>query len=142
MNRHQQIQFLKFVVVGGLNTAVTLIIIFVCKSLLGINPYISNALGYIGGVTNSFLWNRSWVFKSGGNLSAEATKFLIGFALCYALQFLFVWGTTTLSPLGGMLWEIGRFTLSGYGVATLGGMCVYTLCNFIYNRRIAFTSRR
>ena len=40
-----------------------------------------------------------------------------------------------------MEWDIKGFTLSGYGVATLGGMCVYTLCNFIYNRQIAFSKR-
>lgn len=141
MNRHQQIQFLKFIVVGGMNTAVTLFVILICKSVLDLNPYLSNAFGYVAGVTNSFLWNRTWVFQSGGKMPAEAAKFLIGFGLCYSIQFLFVWGTTTLSPLGAMLWKIGGFTLSGYGVATLGGMCLYTICNFVYNRRIAFRSR-
>ena len=138
----QHIQFLKFLIVGGLNTAVTLAVIFLCKSLLGINPYISNALGYVAGVLNSFVWNRAWVFRSCGHVGAEAVKFLVGFSLCYLLQLLFVWGATNFSPLGGMEWSICGFTLSGYGVATLGGMCVYTICNFIYNRRIAFISHR
>ena len=138
MNRKQQLEFIKYLIVGGMNTAVTLFVIFVCKSVLGLNPYLSNAMGYVAGVTNSFLWNRSWVFHSNGKIGAEAVKFLVGFGICYLLQFGFVWGTTTLSPLGDMLWQIGGFTLSGYGVATIGGMCVYTLCNFIYNRSVAF----
>lgn len=142
MNRRQQIQFLKFIVVGGINTVVTLFVILICKSILGLNPYLSNAFGYVAGVTNSFLWNRSWVFHSSGRMSAEAIRFLIGFGICYSMQFLFVWGTTTYSPLGNMLWDICGYTLSGYGVATLGGMCIYTLCNFIYNRQVAFTGRR
>lgn len=141
MNRRQQVQFLKFIVVGGINTAVTLLVILLCKSVMELNPYLSNALGYVAGVTNSFLWNRTWVFHSDGKMSAEAAKFLIGFGICYSLQFLVVWSANTLSPLGGMLWEIGGFTLSGYGVATLAGMCVYTLCNFVYNRHVAFTSQ-
>lgn len=142
MDRTRQIQFLKYCIVGGMNTAVTLLVILICKSVLGLNPYLSNAAGYVAGVTNSFLWNRAWVFHSSGRMSAEAVKFLIGFGVCYLLQLAFVWGTTTFSPLGTMLWKIGPFTLSGYGVATLGGMCVYTLCNFIYNRRVAFTARK
>ncbi len=138
MNRKQQLEFAKYLIVGGMNTAVTLFVIFVCKSVLGLNPYLSNAMGYVAGVTNSFLWNRSWVFHSNGKMGTEAIKFLVGFGICYLLQLAFVWGSTTCSPLGEMLWEIGGFTLSGYGVATIGGMCVYTICNFIYNRHVAF----
>lgn len=138
MNHIQQIQFLKYIIVGGMNTAVTLIVILLCKSVIGLDPYLSNAIGYAAGVTNSFLWNRSWVFHSHGRMGMEAVKFLIGFSICYLLQLLFVWSSTTFSPLGEMLWKIGSFTLSGYGVATLIGMCIYTLCNFIYNRHIAF----
>ncbi len=138
MNRKQQLEFAKYLIVGGMNTAVTLFVIFVCKSVLGLNPYLSNAMGYVAGVTNSFLWNRSWVFHSNGKMGTEAIKFLVGFGICYLLQLAFVWGSTTFSPLGEMLWEIGGFTLSGYGVATIGGMCVYTICNFIYNRHVAF----
>lgn len=142
MNKTEQLRFLKYMIVGGMNTLVTLAVIFVCKSLLDMNPYLSNAFGYVAGVTNSFLWNRSWVFQSSGNMGAEAIKFLIGFGICYLLQLLFVWSTSTFSPLGAMEWDICGFTLSGYGVATLLGMCIYTLCNFIYNRRVAFTPKR
>jgi len=140
MNHQRQIQFLKFIIVGIINTLVTLVVIFTAKSLLGINPYISNALGYVAGLTNSFIWNKAWVFHSDGRTGSEAMKFLLGFCICYSLQLLFVWSATTQTPLGEMEWNIKGFTLSGYGVATLGGMCVYTLCNFFYNRRIAFTA--
>ena len=87
ISREQQIQFLKFIIVGGINTMVTLVTIFVCKSLLGVNPYLSNAIGYVAGVANSFLWNRSWVFRSHGGFYREMAKFFIGFGICYALQF-------------------------------------------------------
>lgn len=141
ISHEQQIQFLKFIIVGGINTFVTLAVIFVCKSIIGLNPYLSNAWGYAAGVANSFLWNRGWVFRSRGRFYREMAKFVIGFGVCYAIQIATLWALTTLSPLGGMQWNIKGFTLSGYGVATLMAMCVYTLCNFIYNRRIAFRSR-
>ena len=82
------IQLAKYAIVGVMNTLLTLAVIFICKSLLGVNPYISNALGYIVGLINSFLWNRSWVFRRrDGKLSRQAILFLIGFAVCYGLQF-------------------------------------------------------
>lgn len=58
------IQFIKYGMVGAMNTLVTLGVIFICKTFLGWNLYLSNALGYIAGVINSFIWNKTWVFRS------------------------------------------------------------------------------
>ena len=38
-------QFIKYRIVGVLNTLVTLGVIYLCKSMLGWNLYVSNALG-------------------------------------------------------------------------------------------------
>ncbi len=131
-------QFIKYAVVGVINTLVTLIVIFVCKSLLGVPEILSNALGYIAGVVNSFLWNKTWVFRSKKSFRREAVKFAIGFGLCYVLQLGVVLGINLHSPISGMEWHIMGFTLSSYGVATLIGMVVYTLANFVYNKTVAF----
>lgn len=138
MNRTQLYQFIRFLLVGVINTLVTLGVILVCKSVLGINPYLANLLGYIAGVVNSFIWNKTWVFHSNGRITAEASRFLLGWGICYSLQLLLVWVLNSHTPLASMLWHIGHYTLSGYGVATLIGMAFYTIANFIYNRRIAF----
>ncbi|MDE6691873.1 MAG: GtrA family protein [Muribaculaceae bacterium] len=130
-------QFVRYGLVGVLNTVVTLVVIFVCKSLLGVNDYVSNAIGYVAGVINSFIWNRQFVFHSHGRLSREMTLFLIGFGICYCVQFAIVW-TINQSPFGTNEFDLGFFVISGYGVATLIGMVGYTICNFIYNRCIAF----
>jgi putative flippase GtrA len=122
--------------VGVLNTLVTLVVIYVCN-LLGVNQYVSNALGYICGVINSFLWNKSWVFKSKGGYSKEAIKFLCGFGICYALQFLTLW-LLNQTVLNDFKYEIYNYTITGYGIATLIGNVVYTLANYVYNRFITF----
>lgn len=132
------IQLFKYAVVGVLNTLVTLIVIFLCKSMLHVNPYVSNAIGYVAGVINSFLWNRSWVFKAAdGSMSRQAVKFLVGFGICYAIQFGVVW-VLNQSTFGDIRIDLAGFVLSGYGVATIIGMVVYTLANFLYNRVITF----
>ena len=130
-------QFVKYCLVGVLNTLVTLGVIYLCKSLLGWNLYVSNALGYICGVINSFLCNKQWVFRSNGSYSREAVKFLIGFGLCYALQLWVVWMLTE-SQFGSFNFRILGIVLSGYGIATLLGNVVYTLANFVYNRTVTF----
>lgn len=131
-------QFIRYIIVGVMNTLVTLAVIYVCKSLLEVNMWISNALGYIAGVINSFMWNKMWVFQSSStNYRGEALRFAIGFMLCYGLQFLATWLLN--SVMGSVEWDIfGLTVISGYGVATLLGMVIYTLANFVYNRVVTF----
>lgn len=131
-------QFIKYAIVGVMNTLLTLLVIYICKSFLDINPYVSNGIGYGTGLINSFLWNRTWVFKAAdGKFHKQAVKFLIGFAICYIIQFFIVWSLNQ-SSFGEIEVIIMGFTLSGYGIATLIGNVGYTLCNFIYNRMVAF----
>lgn len=131
-------QFARYLVVGVMNTLVTLGVIFVLKSVAGVNPWVSNAAGYVAGVINSFIWNRRWVFRSGGAIGRQAAAFAIGFGVCYALQFGVTWTLVNCTPLHTLLIPLPGFTLSGYGVATLAGMVVYTVANYCYNRLIAF----
>lgn len=132
------VQFVKYALVGVLNTLVTLSVIFVCKSVIGINPLVSNAIGYVLGVINSFLWNKTWVFRSHDSYMREAAIFLAGFLICYGLQFLTVWVLSYKSPLNDFEWDILGFVLSGYGLATLVGNLVYTIANYIYNKLVTF----
>lgn len=131
-------QFIKYALVGCLNTGITLFVIFVCKSLLDLNPYIANVLGYVAGLINSFSWNKTWVFKSKNGYSKEAIKFAVGFGVCYSIQLLvvFLLSSTTFVNCQWNLFDI--FTISGYGVATLIGNIIYTIANFGYNRIITF----
>lgn len=130
-------RFIRYCLVGVLNTLVTLCTIFICKSLFGVNEYVSNAIGYVAGVLNSFLWNRQWVFRSDGRMLAEGFRFFVGFAICYVLQFAAVVALNT-TALGMLQFRLFGFVISGYGVATISGCVVYTLSNFIFNRLVTF----
>lgn len=131
-------QFVRYALVGVINTMVTLLVILICKSLLGVNPWVSNAAGYVAGFINSFIWNKLWVFNSHNKVMHEALKFFGGFLICYGLQFAVTYLITDYTALGDMEWKINSFTLSGYGVATIIGMIAYTLANFVYNRMVTF----
>lgn len=130
-------QFVRYAMVGILNTLVTLFVIFFCKSILEINDYVSNAAGYLAGILNSFFWNRMWVFHSHGKVHKDMTLFFIGCGICYLIQLLIVW-LINQSWFGDTEYNLGFFVISGYGIATLIGMVAYTICNFIYNRTVAF----
>ena len=140
-HRTTVLQFVRYALVGVINTMVTLVVILICKSLLGINPWVSNAAGYVAGFVNSFVWNKLWVFNSHNKVMHEALKFFGGFLICYGLQFIVTFLITDYTVLGDRELKIRNFTLSGYGVATLIGMIAYTLANFVYNRMVTFKER-
>ncbi|MEG2820149.1 MAG: GtrA family protein, partial [Muribaculaceae bacterium] len=87
------IQLIKYGLVGISNSLLTLVVIFLCNDILNINLFIADILGYVVGLINSFIWNKNWVFKSHSNsVRIEMILFLIGFGICFGLQFLTVWG--------------------------------------------------
>lgn len=130
-------RFARFCAVGVSNTLITLVTIFLCKDLLGVNAYVSNAVGYVAGLVNSFLLNRAWTFRSHGRMHTEAMRFAAGFVLCYLLQLWAVWALAS-TRWGVESYRIAGFAVSGYAIATVVGNVVYTLANFVYNRLVTF----
>lgn len=134
-------QFMRYIVVGVINTLVTLLVIFICKSQWGVNQWVSNGIGYVAGLINSFVWNKLWVFGShrkGNHAAAEVVKFAVGFLLCYGVQLLVTWTLDTPMGLRQLSWTLCSVTVTGYGLATIIGMGVYTVANFVYNRLVTF----
>lgn len=135
---NRYVQFVKYCMVGVLNTLVTFGVIYICKSFLGLNLYLSNALGYVAGVVNSFLCNKQWVFRSKRGYRREAVFFLISFMICYAIQLWTVWIIND-SWFGAEVYQLtATIAISGYGIATLVGNVVYTVTNFLFNKLITF----
>lgn len=135
-SNHPLVQMVKYGMVGVLNTLITLAVIFLCKSVLGVNEYLSNFLGYFFGILNSFICNRIWVFHSHAKIQSSLPRFLAGCGICYLLQFVILYLLT--DAFGDVEYDLGFFVLSGYGVATLIAMVVYTAANFLYNKLVAF----
>lgn len=71
------IRFIKFAMVGVINTLVNWIIFFILNAL-GMYYILANIIAYILGTVNSYLWNTLWVFKYKDKASTETTiKFII-----------------------------------------------------------------
>jgi len=62
----ESIHYLKFCVVGGLNTAIDFFV-FSFLSYLGVYYIIAQCVSYGCGVLNSYLLNRTWTFQQQGN---------------------------------------------------------------------------
>lgn len=141
--RKTGIQLLKYGAIGVMNTLITLVVFYLLNTKAGVPYGISNVVGYILGVVNSFLWNRNWVFKTKNNMKREALLFGVGFLLCMMLQ-----GIVSWVLLEGMGWknlpdDIIPFLPmknAGQNIVMVIAMVAYTLANYLYNRLVTFRS--
>jgi len=72
------LQVFKFGIVGFIGMAVDFSITWLFKEIFKVNKYLANAGGFIFAVTNNYIINRIWTFKSThANWEEEFLKFLI-----------------------------------------------------------------
>lgn len=89
------VQFLKFSVVGAMNTAIDFAVYATLLRWTHLHYLNANIFAFIAGATNSYLWNRWWTFSHDDQRwHRQATKFLIvlvsGFMINEALLYLLV----------------------------------------------------
>ena len=118
-------QFLKYGIVGVMNTLITLAIIFFMMDVLKTDYRISNATGYLAGFINSFFMNKHWTFKSKGRTYREALLFTLVFAVAYAIQYV-------------ALILLHKSLGISKNLSQLLSACIYTFFGFIGNRLFTF----
>ncbi|WP_376778041.1 GtrA family protein [Inconstantimicrobium mannanitabidum] len=59
----QVLEVIKFGLVGILNTGITMVV-YNILIFFGVNYIVANAIGYVAGVANSYIWNKNWVFNA------------------------------------------------------------------------------
>ncbi|MBS28068.1 MAG: hypothetical protein CL566_03970 [Alphaproteobacteria bacterium] len=79
-------QVSRYSVVGIVNTLTTLLVIYALKAIFSTGDYWSNAAGYGVGLILSFFLNRTYTFGHDGAVSGAAVRFLVAFAICYAIN--------------------------------------------------------
>ena len=118
-------QFIKYGLVGVLNTLITLSIIFVFMKLLNVSYILSNAVGYLFGFINSFILNKIWTFKSKKSIGRESFFFVLIFVICYLLQLALL---VILKEKLQIKPEYAQIIAMGF----------YTVINFLGNKYITF----
>lgn len=122
------VQALRYGSIGFLNTGITFLVIIVLKEFAGLSLYTANIIGYIAGLMNSFIWNRSWTFKADdGHIKKQAILFIAVWGICYLLQLAILYLCTEL------------FGIYEY-LSVFIGMVTYTGISFILNKFITFNT--
>jgi len=143
-------QTIKYSIVGVLNTLLTIVVIwfmmhFVFRpedggKISSLALSISNTVGYIVGLINSFIWNRSWTFKSKNNWKPEFVRFTIAFLICFVIQLILVNILYKYVILNEVHLSFFRFeyTVSAAEICQLIGIVFYTALNFLFNKYFTF----
>jgi putative flippase GtrA len=118
---------LRYLLVGCVNTAVGLGLIYLCMYALGMRNAPANLLGYAVGVLVSFLLNKTWTFAHQGRYLPALGRFLVVLLVAYGANLLTV-------LLLADRWEFNRY------LAQAAGVIPYTLIGYLGSRWFAFRS--
>jgi len=85
---HIKAEVSRFILIGGLNTLIGLSVIYIFV-YIGLNNYLSNAIGYSIGLFVSFILNKYYVFRhneSNKVLLTQIVQFMIIFFIAYGFN--------------------------------------------------------
>lgn len=79
--------FIRFVIVGVVNTIVGMSVMFALYNLAGCSYWLSSAANYIVGSIVSYVLNRNFTFHSNERQLKSIVKFTINIVLCYLVAY-------------------------------------------------------
>ena len=126
--------FLKFMLVGVVNTLVGIAVMFFCFNVLAWSYWVSSALNYMVGSIVSYLLNKRYTFQKKGNDWHTVWKFIVNVSVCYVLAY------GLAKPF--VAWLLSGVTTNIQGNAALFvGMVLFVGFNYIGQRFWAFSTR-
>jgi putative flippase GtrA len=81
----------RFAIVGVGNFVVSFAVFYLSYRYLPFGAAATNVLAYAAGMLHSFVWNRSWTFRAGGNAGVQAVRFVIVNLACLAFGTILVY---------------------------------------------------
>lgn len=123
--------FLKFIIVGIINTMFGTVIMFLFYNFFDANYWISSVANYFFGSILSYYLNNKYTFKSNKKDIKTFEKFIVNICICYLIAY-------------GVAKPLIRLILINYNkrfqenIAMLIGMILFVLFNYIGQRFFTF----
>ncbi len=125
------ITFLKFVLVGVINTLVGTAVMFLCYNALHFNYWFSSAMNYVIGSIVSYFLNKYFTFQNKEHSWKIVAKFIINITICYLVAY------GVAKPLAARVLSGQTVTIQENG-AMLTGMVLFVILNYLGQRFFAF----
>ncbi|MBS4055977.1 MAG: GtrA family protein [Bacteroidetes bacterium] len=121
-------KFIKFGVVGFSGLIVDFGTTFLCKEILKIQQYVSNAIGFMLAASSNYYLNRIWTFESANpNVMIEYSEFILISLIGLAINTVIIW----------LL--VSRLKMNFY-LSKVFAVGVVTVWNFFANLAFTFVS--
>ena len=127
-------QFIRFLGVGVINTAVGTGTMFLLYNVFGAGYWISSAFNYIVGSIVSYILNKKFTFKNQDSNKKTIIKFIVGIAVCYGIAY------GIAKPLVHTLLS-GQSQTVADNVAMLVGMGLFVILNYLSQKFFTFNSK-
>ena len=128
------ITFIKFVMVGVINTVVGTTIMFVFYNLFHLSYWISSASNYFFGSICSYFLNKHFTFNYHEKGFNSLFRFTLNIVVCYILAY------SLAKPV--IHWMLSEFSQSIQDNVSMAlGMCLFVVFNFLGQRFFAFKSK-
>lgn len=128
-------KLVKFIIVGVLNTALGMIIMFGLYNWVGLSYWISSAANYILVSIFSFVLNKKFTFQHEGKTVQSGLRFAVNIATCYLLAY------GIAKPCAWAVME-GYSKTMQENIAMIVGMCLFTGFNYLGQRCFVFRERK
>jgi putative flippase GtrA len=128
------ITFLKFVLVGVINTIVGTAVMFLCYNAFHCSYWFSSAMNYVIGSIVSYFLNKYFTFQNKERSWKIVAKFIINITICYLAAY-------------GLAKPLVAHVLSGQTVniqengGMLVGMVLFVILNYLGQRFFTFKKR-
>ncbi|WP_258000407.1 GtrA family protein [Bacillus sp. Marseille-P3661] len=127
--------FIRFLLVGLVNTAIGLSVMYILLHFVGISYWLATLTGNSIGACTSFALNRSFTFRSDSIVSKSFPRFVIVVTICYFISYSFGLHLVTL-----VMEHIHAFpTILIEDSAILVGTCCYTMLNYFGQKQFVFS---
>jgi len=120
-------QFIKFALVGVINTLVNLAVLYILTDIFGIYYLISAIFAFLIAVTNSFILNKLWTFKE--SISYKTSSRYIKFVLISVIALV-------INLI--ILYILVEYYAIWYIYAQIIGVCSNLIINFFGNKLWTF----
>lgn len=117
--------FFRYLCIGIINTFVGYGIIYGLM-FLGTDPFLSNAIGYVAGITISYFLNKIYNFKSQKCHKEAFPKFIISLAIAYFINLVILYVSIKI-------YNINKY------IAQIPAITCYTIIGFLGSRYFAFS---
>ncbi len=127
--------FMKFVMVGVVNTIVGTTIMFVFYNVFHLSYWVSSASNYFFGSIVSYFLNKHFTFQYHQKDWSSLLRFTLSILICYLLAY------GIAKPV--MQWILSDFSVSiQENVSMLFGMCLFVVFNYLGQRFYAFNNNK